>query len=218
MLAYSLVRARSYGHVPRHGPDALMAATRVTLSSRWRSAASRPMVGSLIASGGLQLLIIASGVIVARGLGPQDRGYFALLIVVAGICTLIGNLGLPSAVTYYIARDRSHARAIASSLLGPAVLLLAATLAVQLVVLAPLVMHEPEPVKVAATISLLLAPGVLALAFGIAILQGQQRFTAVNVLRILPTAAYVAGVVVAFVLHSADLVLVMTLWVAVNFL
>jgi O-antigen/teichoic acid export membrane protein/O-antigen ligase len=194
-----------------------MAAARVTLESRWRSAASRPMAGSLIASGGLQLLMIASGVIVARGLGPQDRGYFALLLVVSGICTLIGNLGLPSAVTYYVARDRSHARAIASSLLRPAILLLAATLALQIAILAALVMHEPEPVKFAATVSLLLAPGVLALAFGIAILQGQQRFTAVNVLRILPTMAYVAAVVVAFLLHSADLVLVMTLWVTVHF-
>jgi enterobacterial common antigen flippase len=194
-----------------------MAAARVTRGSRWRSAASRPMAGSLIASGGLQFLVIASGVIVARGLGPQDRGYFALLLVVSGICTLIGNLGLPSAVTYYVARDRSHARAIASSLLGPAVLLLGATLALQIAVLALLVMHEPKPVKLAATISLLLAPGILALAFGIAILQGQQRFTAVNVLRILPTIAYVAAVVVAFLLHSAHLMLVMTLWVTVNF-
>jgi O-antigen/teichoic acid export membrane protein/O-antigen ligase len=175
------------------------------------------MAGSLFASVGLQFVVIVSGVIVARGLGPEDRGYFALLVVVSGICTLIGSLGLPSAVTYYVARDRSHAREIVSLLLGPALLQLGAMLALQIAILVPLVMHEPERVKLAALISLLLAPGILALHFGIAILLGQQRFTAVNVLRILPTTAYVAAVLVVFLLHSADLINVMTMWATVNF-
>ena len=75
-----------------------------TLGARWKSGPGRSVVGSLVASGGLQLIVIVSGVLVARSLGPQDRGYFALLVVVSGVCALIGNLGLPAAVTYYVAR------------------------------------------------------------------------------------------------------------------
>jgi O-antigen/teichoic acid export membrane protein/O-antigen ligase len=175
------------------------------------------MGGSLLASGFSQLALIFSGVLVARGLGPQDRGYLALLVVVSGVCIMIGTIGLPLAATYYIARDRSHARQIASSLLGPGVLMMAATLALQMAVLAVLVMHEPERVKVAALISLLLVPGILAFSFGTAILQGQQRFAALNVFRILPTVAYVAAVMVVFLLDSANLVSLMTIWAAAYF-
>ena len=94
--------------------------TRLTiaqsLGTRLRSGAGRSVVGSLAASGGLQLLVIVSGVLVARSLGPEDRGYLALLIVISAVCALAGTLGLPSAVTYYIAREPSQARRIASSL------------------------------------------------------------------------------------------------------
>ena len=68
----------------------------------------------------------------------------------------------------------------------------------------------------AAAISLLLPPGILALSFGLAILQGQRRFTAYNILRILPSTAYVVGVVVVYVLNATSLVLFMALWAAVN--
>ena len=199
--------------VTREEPTAAAAQPK---RSRWRSVANRAMGGSLVASGVSQVVLIVSGVLVARSLGPQDRGYLALLVVVSGICSLLGSLGLPSAATYYIARDRSHARPIASSLLVPAVLLAAVTLVLQIAVLVPLVMHDPRRVKVAAVISLLLVPGLRAFAYGTAILQGQQRFTAFNVTRILPTIAYVAAVMTVFALHTADLVLLTTMWTMAN--
>jgi O-antigen/teichoic acid export membrane protein len=194
-----------------------MSGEQAATGSRWRSSASRSLGGSLAASGVGQLALIVSGVLVARSLGPQDRGYFALLVVVSGVCFLIGSIGLPSAVTYYIARDRGHAREIVSSLLGPAALQVGAAVALQIAVLVALVIHDPERVKVAAMISLLLVPGLLAFSYGLAILQGQQRFAAFNVLRTLPTAGYVAAVVVVFLLDSADLVSLMTIWAMANF-
>jgi O-antigen/teichoic acid export membrane protein/O-antigen ligase len=186
-------------------------------ASRLRSKASRSIGGSLVASGLLQLLLIASGVLVARSLGPQDRGYLALITVVSVVCILIGTMGLPLAATYYIARDRSHARQIASSLLRPGVFQGIAALVVQTAVLAALVVDEPGRVKAAALISLLLVPGLLAFSYGTGILQGQQRFTAFNILRILPSSAYVAGVLAVFLLHTADLVNVMAVWATAYF-
>jgi O-antigen/teichoic acid export membrane protein len=175
------------------------------------------MAGSLMASGALQLVVIVSGVLVARGLGPEDRGYLALLLVVSAVLPAIGSLGVPSAVTYYIARDPSHAREIASSLLRLGVVQVGATLALQTAVLVVLVMNEPERVRIAAMISLVSAPGILALGCGLGILQGQQRFAAFNILRILPTIAYVAAVLVIFLVHAADLVHIMTIWATANF-
>ena len=83
--------------------------------------------------------------------------------------------------------------------------------------LVALVAHKPEHVVVTAVISLLLAPGYLAFAYGLGILQGQQRFVAFNVFRTLPTIFYVGGILVVFLVHSAKLVPVMTMWVAANF-
>jgi O-antigen/teichoic acid export membrane protein/O-antigen ligase len=139
-----------------------------------------------------------------------------LLIVVSGVCALAGTLGLPSAVTYYIARDPTDARRIASSLAWVGALQLAGVFVVQAAALAALVHSDPPRVQVAAAISLLLPPGILALSFGLAIIQGQRRFTAFNLLRILPSTAYVAGVVIVYVLNATSLVLFMALWAAVN--
>jgi O-antigen/teichoic acid export membrane protein len=202
---------------PEASDQELAVAVTPPKRSRWRSGASRAMGASLLASGMSQVVLIVSGVLVARSLGPHDRGYLALLILVSGICVLLGGLGIPSAATYFIARDRRHAREIVASLLGPGVLLTVATLALQIAVLVPLVMHAPQRMKVAAVISLLLTPGLRAFAYGTAILQGQQRFTAFNITRTLPTAVYVAGVFATFLLHSADLVPIMTMWTLANF-
>ena len=187
-----------------------------TLRARLSSSAGRSIAGSLGASAGLQLLVIVSGVLVARSLGPLDRGYLALLIVISTLCALAVTLGLPTAVTYYIARDPSHARRIASSLAWVGALQVGAVFALQAAALAALVASDPPRVQVAAAISLLLPPGILALSFGVAILQGQRRFTAFNLFRILPSVAYVAGVVVVYMLDAADIVLFMALWAAVN--
>ena len=187
-----------------------------TLGARLRSKAGRSLVGTLATSGGLQLIVIVSGVLVARSLGPEDRGYLALLIVISTVCAIAGTLGLPAAVTYFIAREPSQARQIASSLAWVGTAQLAAVFVVQAAALAAVVHSDPQRVQLAAAISLLLPPGILALSFGLAILQGQRRFTAYNILRIAPTTAYVAGVVVVFVLNATSVVLFMALWAAVN--
>src|SRR5262245_45882316 len=185
--------------------------------SRLRSRAGRSVLGTLAASGGLQLLVIVSGVLVARSLGPEDRGYLALLIVIGTVCAIAGTLGIPAAMTYHIARDPSQSRRIASSLAWVAVAQLAAVFVVQAAALAAVVYSDPPRVQMAAVMSLFLPPGILALSFGLAILQGERRFTAYNILRIAPSVAYVVGVVVVYALDATSLVLFMALWAGVNF-
>jgi O-antigen/teichoic acid export membrane protein/O-antigen ligase len=186
------------------------------LRARVLTSSGRSVAGSLFASGSLQLLVILSGVLVARSLGPEDRGYFALLVVVGGVCALIGNLGLPAAVTYYVAREPRHARGIVSSLGWVFVLQLAGTLLLQACALVALVHSEPDRVKTAALTSLLLPPGILAVSYGIGILQGQRRFMAFNILRILPSVLYVVCVILVYFGPGADLVRLMLLWAGLN--
>ena len=49
---------------------------------------------------------LAASVIISRILGPEGRGRFAAAACLSAIGVQFGNLGLPAANTYYVARDR----------------------------------------------------------------------------------------------------------------
>jgi O-antigen/teichoic acid export membrane protein len=63
---------------------------------------------------GTRLLMLAgvfgSGVIIARWLGPEGFGAYAVVNVTVALALQIGSAGLPSANTYFIARDRKTVR------------------------------------------------------------------------------------------------------------
>jgi O-antigen/teichoic acid export membrane protein len=60
---------------------------------------------------GTQLLMavfgLASTIIVARALGPAGRGEYAVAVAIGAIGVQLFNLGLPSANSYFVARDRT---------------------------------------------------------------------------------------------------------------
>lgn len=96
-------------------------------------------VSGVVLTFGTRLLMLAgvfgSGVIVARWLGAEGFGTYAVLNVTVALALQIGSAGLPSANTFFIARDRAIARPawanaiifalIAGTILTSAVLILA---------------------------------------------------------------------------------------------
>ena len=50
------------------------------------------------------------GVIVARTLGPTVRGEYAAIIAWYGISCIVGQMGQPAALCFYIAKDLQRAR------------------------------------------------------------------------------------------------------------
>lgn len=56
---------------------------------------------------------VVAGIIVARWLGADGLGQLAVINVAVGTLVQVASLGLPSANTYFIARDKSHLRAAA---------------------------------------------------------------------------------------------------------
>jgi len=166
----------------------------------------RRLLGSLAAGCTSQLALVLGGVLAARALGAQDRGYFALILLVPHIISQIGNFGLPLAATYYIARDRSTTRHILNALALPVVAQAIIGSFVQAGALILLFSDEPDIVRTAAVLSLAILPGMLALQYGLAVLQGQQRFRAFNILRTLPTIVWALGVLVVFTTTAHTLV------------
>ena len=59
------------------------------------SAKHRATISSVMTAFAVQLLSLASGMAAARMLGPEDRGYLALLMLVPVILTQLGGLSNP---------------------------------------------------------------------------------------------------------------------------
>ena len=76
-------------------------------------AAYGSFVSGVVLTFGTRLLMVAgvfgSGIVAARWLGPEGFGTYAVLNVTVALALQIGSAGLPSANTYFIARDRTRA-------------------------------------------------------------------------------------------------------------
>src|SRR5881394_1214074 len=59
--------------------------------------------------------VIGSSVIVAHWLGPEGTGALAVLNVTVALALQLGSAGIPSATTYFVAKERRLAAAIWSN-------------------------------------------------------------------------------------------------------
>jgi O-antigen/teichoic acid export membrane protein len=156
---------------------------------------------SLAAGFAGQALLVVSGIPVARTLSVDDRGQLALLVVVAGGLGLLSAAGVPDALAYYISRERAAARTLARRVVVLALAQASLVVLVEALVFALIFRHDPTHVKMAAAITLAWPPAFIAYAYGVAVLQGERRFLAFNVLRVLPAAGYSGFVIGAVVVH-----------------
>jgi O-antigen/teichoic acid export membrane protein len=167
-----------------------------------RSPVRRATLGSIIAAVVAQAALVLSGILSARLLGPTDRGYLALLILIPSTIAQLGSLGISLATTYYIAKRPSSSAAVVSVVRRPALIQVAVLTATHVVVVLLLISGKPDRFVLAALVSLGSVPASYALEYGLAILQGRQRFGLFNVLRILPNFVY-AGLLVVLALSSS---------------
>jgi len=177
---------------------------RPTWIARFRSNA--PMVGSLLSGVGAQAALLVSGVLVARMLGVEDRGYLALLILTPFIVSQLGGLGLPVSASYFVAREPAHARAIARSLAGAYLYQALCTVGVHFVALYLLTRDDPQMVWSAGLVTLTVGPATLAHQYGLGLLQGQQRFRPFNLLRLAPVGAYAIAIMLLFFVGTGNLI------------
>jgi len=176
------------------------------------------LAGSVFAGVAGQAALIVGGVLVARILGVQGRGYLALLVLFPAVLGQIGSLGLPLAATYEVSREPGRAAAVARAL-APAVLVQALVLVLlHAGILAAVFWNSPHAVHISAIVSLGAVPAVLAQSYGIALLQGQQRFAAFNVMRTIPVAIYSAVVLGIFVVGEGDLEWIVVGWIVSSLL
>jgi O-antigen/teichoic acid export membrane protein len=157
------------------------------------------LTGPTVGAGLLgQLAVLVSGVAAARILGVEDRGHLALLALFPIVLAFFGALGVPLAVTFHIAR-RAEATGDVVRAAWPVALAQGLAVLVLHAALMALFLNAPE-LRTAALLTLFVAPSVLVQQYALAVLQGQGRMRAYNVLRLvgpLTYAAWIAGLLVA---------------------
>lgn len=170
------------------------------------------MAGSVLAGVAIQAVIVLSGVLAARLLGVTDRGHLALLWLVAIVLAQLASLGVPASVTYYVAEGKTGGGAMLRSVRRLAAVQLAAMLAIHAALLWLMNHDETGRVQLAAALTLVPMPALLAHQYGLGVLQGRQRFRLYNLQRAMPLLLYSVVLGGAFVVGAGDLVAVTAIW------
>jgi O-antigen/teichoic acid export membrane protein len=166
-------------------------------------AVRQAVAGSVAVGLGGQFSLVISGILLARGLGPTSRGLLALLLLWPIVLFQIGSLGLPVASAYFIARNPTSARATVGRLMRTTILQCASSVAVHVVIVVLLVHGRDPTTQLAGYVTLATIPAVFLQEYSMSILQGQQRFTALSLTRLMPGAANaIAAVAVWLVLRN----------------
>jgi hypothetical protein len=132
--------------------------------------------GSIASAFAMQGFLVVSGVIAARALGVENRGHFALLTITPVVMAQVATLGLPLAVTYFIAHERVDPRRVLRSLWPWIAGLTGAMVAIHAAILLVALRGQEQDVIWAGAATLLVAPGIVAQLFGLAVLQASSAF------------------------------------------
>lgn len=155
--------------------------------------------------------VVGSGVIVARWLGPEGFGTFAVLNATVALALQIGSAGLPSANTYFIAKNRKSmgpvwANSIFFALAGGSLLILAT---VGMARLRPALFGGISLRLV--VIAALSIPFQLLILLGLNVLLAMDRIGQMNLIDSMTPAFALVNAIVALVLLRAKLATLVSL-------
>lgn len=176
----------------------------------------RATLGSLGAGIAGQLALLISGIISARILGAEDRGYLALYVAFPTILVSFFSLGLPQALTFWIAANKTVAVSVIRQVYLPVIgqLLLIALLHTLVVWLYQ--QYDPAANQFVGYLTIAIIPGMLIQQYGQSVLQGLGKFRAFNISRLMMPMLYATTIVALYVEGEGNLTHVATIWVAVT--
>lgn len=148
------------------------------------------------------ILDIATGVVIARVLGPSGKGAYALILLVPSLLALLGNLGISIANVYFGGSRKQDWTKLASNSLISAVglgFLLAAGFLVYFHIFQPSFLGDIEPRSL--VLATLVLPLSLFITYFTSILLGQGRIKEYNL--VFPIQSGALLVLVLFLLLAA---------------
>jgi O-antigen/teichoic acid export membrane protein len=154
-----------------------------------------------------RVLVLASGVgisiIIARALGPEGKGVYALAILLPGLLVTFTNLGINPATVFYVAKKRESAREI----FGNNILLTALISAIAVLIGLVIIFGFgdklfPGIAQNYLLLALLLIPLPLFFEFISHILVGLQKFTTYNAIHLLQSLLFIMLVGILLLVFS----------------
>lgn len=151
----------------------------------------------------LAVLALATGVLVARLLGPAGRGHLAAAQAVGTLVGAIGSLSLGEALVFFVGRrNRPPMVVLQTSVLFAAVsttvLITAATF-----LMPTLLVGQPEAVNAARTYTLIGLPFIL-LGFPITFMRALQRYQTWNLLRLITPICWLVAILLFTVTRQRE--------------
>lgn len=156
--------------------------------------AAAPMVGSFVATGVIQLVQAVIGVVLARVLGPADRGELAALILWPTLITTVGSLGLAQSATYHAARVPRLGTLVGSTLTLVAIDSIVLVAIGWLILPVVLGGHDPSVVHDGQLFLSAFVPLSLLAISMMSVLNGNHRFAWFQALRLVLIGTTVAGI------------------------
>jgi len=151
------------------------------------------------------LCTLGASIIVARWLGPAGTGTLAVLNVTAALALQLGSAGLPSATTYFVAKDRTAVERVwingLAFNLAASVLIVAGVIVIAY--LRPAIFNGVSPRLIA--IVALSIPFQLVNLLGLNLLLAVDRIRLMNLLDAFSSVLILLNAIVALVLWGRDL-------------
>ncbi len=171
---------------------------------------------SLLASGGMQLANIVTGVLLARMLGPAGKGVLTAILLWPGLIVAILSLGIYESATYYAAVEKVRGSRIAGGALLIGLVQSGAAVAVWLLILPIVLGHYGADTVTDGRIFALWIPTYLVAVIAMGVLLGRMEISLYNGLRLAQTLLITVVLLLVLVLPSRNVLLVLYVYLGVH--
>lgn len=164
-----------------------------------RSRLDATLAGTVATGLAGQAALVVSGVLVARALGPHDRGQLALFVVISTVSCFVLAAGLPTALLYSVAGRPSAARPALGAIRRIVIAQAALSIVVPAAILFVVASSQGQSTLRAAMFTVPTTLAALVMMYSLALLQGQSKFGLFNRARLLVPGFYASLVVALYV-------------------
>ncbi|MBJ7519188.1 MAG: oligosaccharide flippase family protein [Solirubrobacteraceae bacterium] len=162
--------------------------------------------------------LLITGSLAARILGPTDRGYFALLVLVPSLVCQVGGLGISLALTHYVAAGEIGASQGLRLLRRVLALQVAAVTVASVVVGIALNLGHPGYVMGAVLIAASFAVTTYLKEYTVGLVQASGRSVSANLLKAFSPVAGAVGLTALYVGGAESLTAVVVVWAATEWI
>jgi antigen flippase len=166
-------------------------------------AATAAVLGTAATNAILALIALTTGVLAARLLGPEGRGHLAAAQAVGGLLGAIGALALGEALVFFVGRRVRSPMVVLRTATVVATASTTALIGLAWMIMPALLRGQPAAIDPSRAYCLIGVPFVLV-GFPITLMRALERYSAWNMLRLLPPLCWLAALIFFTVTRRMD--------------